>query len=130
MLFVDGLGKSTHVDTLLEVPLAEEMFEIGPKLSVSGLRLYRELYRAERDGDTMIGAPLSRRYLQATAWRITQESTAYTHHPAVPANSPHYVEAGTPIDHAAREALAVGILSFLATFKPPGTHGEIPAPSD
>ncbi|HMS50419.1 MAG TPA: hypothetical protein PKA02_03230 [Candidatus Saccharibacteria bacterium] len=128
MIFVDGLGDPDKVGMLIDKPYAEELFEVGPKLSLSALSLVVQLYKADRSGAASIGASVSRGYLQKTAQRLRRDAPAHAPPPPTPPESPHYVEFGTPANDQPRGKLAIEILSFLSPPEPPQGNIDVTAP--
>jgi hypothetical protein len=128
MIFVDGLGRPDRVDVFMDKRSADELFEVGPKLSLSALSLAVQLFKADRSGTEDIGASVSRGYLQKTVQRIRHDAPAHAHHPPTPPESPHYVEFGTPANGQTRGKLAIEILSFLSPPEPPQGNIDVTAP--
>ena len=124
MIFIENTRNSRKADIILGVNEAEELLDIGPKLSVSSISLMVQLHRSEFNGSELIGCSVSRTYLQDSVKRINREAKPLSHHHQTPRESPHYIEVGNPSSHDIRRTLAITIIGFLSSPEPPTTSSD------
>jgi hypothetical protein len=127
MNFVGAPNGNETVAVIMDTTTADELFELGPKFSVSSFRLFVRLYRADAAGSETIGVALSNRYLRRSLVGIQREAPSQEHHMPTPEESPHYIECGRPVDHSIRQQLAVNILGLLSQDLPPPEPGNVTA---
>lgn len=119
MIFIENTHNTNRVDIILGASEAEELLDVGPKLSISSLSLMFQLYRSEHNGSELIGCSVSRAYLRNSIQRINRETKPSLHHHQTPHGSPHYIEFGDTNRHDILERLAINIIGFLSTTEPP-----------
>ncbi len=127
MNFVGIPNGNEAVSVIIDTPAADELLEVGPKLSFSSFRLFAQLYKADRNGSETIGVTLSNRYLRNSLSVIQREAPPQVHHLPTPQSSPHYIECGRAVDHATRHQLAVNILGILNQSPLPAEPGHATA---